>query len=195
MRAALDVDRVQLALDRDNLNAERQRIINEAQEQGYRDGQANALTDFKQTIQPFMLSAIDGLRQRLDDLNQIVKATETKLVESVSRNAISLAKRLIGEHYQMNPDSVVDSIRPILLEAVHESYPGQEIVFIANPDTLSRVASFAGAISSSGVILQADQDMQPGGARVMIRDLALNRTIVEWDVSLERRIADLGAPD
>jgi flagellar biosynthesis/type III secretory pathway protein FliH len=193
-RQALEEDRSRLAAERDAFEAERERLRRAAEERGYRDGQAKARSEYEETVKPSLLGVIEELRQRVGDLELMLREAEPRIVALLCEHAIELARRLIGAHYQQSPESIVQSLAPLLREAAAERQAGQAILCVAHPDTLRLLSAVAGDLGASGLVLTPDDTLRPGGAKLIIRDIDINRTVAEWDATIERRIADLGIP-
>ena len=194
VRKTLETERARLDAERSTIASDRDRILREAKESGYRDGQAKARQDYEQTAKPVLLGLIDDLRRRTDELDRMLDEADEKIIALICAHAVTLAKRLIGAHYDVHPESIAESLAPLLRDAAAERPAGREILCTAHPQTLRQVSSITGDLVASGLVLIPDDAMQPGGAKLTVREVDTNRTVAEWDATIERRIASLGAP-
>jgi flagellar biosynthesis/type III secretory pathway protein FliH len=193
IRNSLEAERTRLGAERSTIASDRERMLREAEERGYRDGQAKARQDYEQATKPVLLGLIDDLRQRTGALDRMLDEADAKIIALICAHAVDLAKRLIGAHYDLHPESIALSLAPLLRDAAAERQAGREILCTAHPQTLRHLSSITGDLAPSGLVLVADDTMQPGGAKLTVREIDTNRTIMEWDATIERRIASLGA--
>jgi flagellar biosynthesis/type III secretory pathway protein FliH len=194
VKRSLEAERARLDAEKSTIASDCERIHREAAERGYRDGQAKARQEYEKTIEPLLLGLIDDLRHRTGELDRMLHEADTKIIALICTHAVALAKRLIGVHYDAHPESIAQSLAPLLRDVAAERQAGHKIVCTAHPQTLRLLSSITGDLAASGLVLVADDTMQPGGAKLTLRDIDANRTVAEWDATLERRIAHLGSP-
>lgn len=131
-----------------------------------------------------VIGSLESQRQKFDAL---LRDEGGPMTEAIVGHALTLAKSLIGQHYDANPGDL-KMLLPLVDEAL-SSRRGEQIVRVtAHPTTLSWLPD------RNEIVQVADETMLPGGGIVSLIDEDVGSIISEWDVDLARRIATLTWP-
>jgi flagellar assembly protein FliH len=150
-------------------------------EEGYRDGM-KALADFKKSHAKAMeAKAATQLAQWLTQLDAQWAELEPRMATSLAQTAVHLARQVLRQELQANPELVVGLAK----EAVQAiSHGARRLEVHVHPDDAALVEAGLGELlQTRGGRVVADPGLTRGGCRIQA-------DIAEVDASLERRWAE-----
>lgn len=143
--AELDRERDRLNEERHLIEEERQAALEQAREEGYREGFAK-------------------MNEMIFDLTEKKREVFTQAEADIIRLSIRVAARIIGRELRQHPDTIAD----IVTQAIQTVRNQTKITVRVNPDDLDSLAKsrdqVMGRIGQSKIVdFQSDVKVQPGG--------------------------------
>lgn len=167
----------QVSPDPAELEAIRAAAFDEAYANGFDQGTQDAAK---------IVEALQALAGPLRDLQQ---DAEQRVSHACLQLAIEIARRMVGESLQSNPESVLAAVHQVIQAAGHDATEGH---LLLHPSQIAIVQQHESEIAlPAGLQLRADPTLQPGDCRWQSAYAEIDgRVLTRWRAAL----AALGVP-